>query len=382
MRWKFWEKDKTPRIKKEKEKDKDFRAKVKGKLCFAFDFGEYATKIVVAKVDKDKIDVRHTLVVENDDRKTKIDSSNLEDWKTKISHAFSQNNINPSGQFGLCVVNSRNYIARQLDIPYAEEDDRQGLVAYEMSQRLSLDPETHLFQHKVLRTYESNSVKMCTVWAVAVPKELCQLYFQLLDSLKLQPLVMDISVNGMERLFSADEAFRKLASNAVVATLDYGARGTEVNIYEDGKYLQGSYVERGDGKLVAAAKNTLGAQIADIHNENKLVIPPQKVYEIMTKADQSEMAQLFLTTVEEWLLDINSAVKRYNVTYPAKPISHILVYGGSPQLVWLRAYLEKYLRIPTTVVRAPECIQFSEKSAPADNAIPQLLNAMGLLLIQ
>lgn len=381
MRLKLGEKEKRVQIKQIK-KEKDFATKVKGKLCFAFDFGEYATKIVIAKVEKEKVEIRRMLLIENDERKTRIDAASLNDWKAKIARTLSQNNINPSGQVGLCVVNSHNYIARQLDIPYAEEEDRQGLVAFEMSQRLSLDMETHLFQHKVLRTYEKDGVKMCTVWAVAVPKELCEVYFQLLESLKLQPLVMDISVNGMERLFSADDTLRELTEGAVVATVDYGARGTEVDIYEGGLYVQGSYVEHGDGRLVAAARNVLGAQIADIHNENKLIIPPQKVYEIMTKANQSEMAQIFLTTVEEWLFDINSAVKRYNVTYPTKPIAKIFLYGGSPQLVWLRAYLEKYLRIPTTVIQTPACFQLPEKTESADSAIPQFINAMNLLLIQ
>jgi type IV pilus assembly protein PilM len=378
MRRKIGEREKPS----QRKKDKNIGAKVKGKLCFAFDFGEYATKVVVAKIDKGKIGIRHMLVIENDQREAKIDNANLKDWKTKISRAFNQNNISSSGQIGLCMVNSHNYISRQLDIPYAEETDRQGLVAYEMSQRLSLDMETHLFQHKVLRTYENDGVKMCTVWAAAVSKDLCELYFQLLESLKLQPLIMDVSVNGIERLFSMDRSFRELASDSTVVTVDYGIHGTEVNIYEQGHYLQGAYVERGDGKLVAAAKNMLGVQIADIHNGNKLIIPPQKVYEIMTKADQSEMAQLFLTTVEEWLSDINGVVKRYNVTYPAKPIARILLYGGSPQLVWLRAYLEKYLRIPTTVIQTSELFHPSEKIAPAGNAIPQFLNAMNLLLIR
>lgn len=365
-----------------RKKEKDFGAKVKGKLCFAFDFGEYATKIVVAKINKGKVEIRNMLVVENDEREAKVDKANLKSWKAKISRALSQNNISPAGQIGLCTVNSHNYIGRQMEIPYAEEEDRQGLVAYEMSQRLSLDMDAHLFQHKLLRTYENNGVKMCSVWATAVSKDLCEAYFQLLESLRLQPLIMDVNVNGMERLFSMDRAFHALTSKSVVATIDYGIRGSEVNIYEQGRYLQGSYVECGDGKLVAAAKNMLGAQIADIHNGNKLIIPPQKVYEIMTKADQSEMAQLVLTTVEEWLSSINDVVKRYNVTYPTQPIARLLIYGGSPQLVWLRAYLERYLQIPTTIIQASELFQPSKKLAPTGSALSQFLNAMNLLLIQ
>ncbi len=364
------------------QRNRDLSARLKGKLCFAFDFGEYATKVVVGKTGKDAAEVRQMLLVENGERKAKLDSGNLKEWKANLSRAFTQNNLNPSGQMGLCMVNSRNYISRLIEIPFADDHDRQGLVAYEMSQSLSLDIDAHLFQHKVMRTYDKDGVKMCTVWAAAVPKQLCELYYQLLESLKLQPAVMDVSANGMERLFAADQTLHAAASQSTVATVDYGMRGTEVNIFDQGRYVLGSFIERGDGKLVAAAKNALGAQISDIHNGNRLIIPPQKVYEIMSKSGQSEMAQLFVTTVEEWLSDINEAVKRYNVTYPSKPIAQLLLYGGSPQLVWLRAYLEKYLRIPTSIVQASDRFQLSGKIDSAGKPVAQFLNALNLLLIR
>lgn len=365
-----------------KKKTKTFLSEAKGKLCLAFDFGEYATKIVVAKVSKDKIDIKHMLVVENDERKSKIDSSNMKEWRVKIGRALAQNNINTSGNLGLCTVNSRNYISRQLEIPYAEENDRQGLVAYQMSQNLSLDMNEHLFQHKVLRRYETDGVKMCTVWAAAIPKSLCSNYFELMESLKLKPMIMDVNVNGMEHLFFFDKTLKEQTANGVVAVIDYGIRGTEIGIYNKGIYQEGFDIELGDGKLVSAAKNSLGIQAADIHNGNKMVVSSQTVYNILRQAGESDNARLFREAVEEWLSAVNDVVRRYHINNPANQLTHIFLYGGSPQMSWLKAYLGKHLNVSTTVIQSLDCCKIPDKYNQTGNAVSQFLNAISLLLIR
>lgn len=365
-----------------KKPPKPFAAEVRGKLCFAFDFGEYAAKIAVGKIAGGKIEVRDLLVVENDERSAKPDETNLKEWRGRLSRALSQRNLSAPGQIGLCTVGSRHYISRRLEIPYAEEQDRQGLVAYEMSQSLSLDPDAYLFQHRVVRTYDKNGVKMCSVWAAALPGDLCDNYYKLLESLKLRPLVMDISVNGMERLLTADRGLRAQTENRTIALVDFGIRGTEVGIYENGRYQESFRVDLGEGRLVAAAKNTLGVQIADIHNGNKLIVPPQAVYDIMRAAQLSEPAKAFRSAVEEWLTEINTVVKRYNLDHAARPVSALLLHGGSPQLSWLKAYLEKNLGIPAAVISSLDCCALSDRVQRSGNTVPQFLNALGLFLIQ
>jgi len=365
-----------------KQRTRSFAAQARGKLCFAFDFGEYAVKIAVGKIGKDRIDVKHLILLENDERKTKLTAASLVEWRKKINRAFSQRNLSPTGNLGLVTIGCRNYISRQMNIPYAGEEDRQGLVAYEMSSALSLDMEAYLFQHKVLDTYEESGVKMCAVWAAAVPKELCELYYSLLESLRLKPAVMDIDVNGVERLMAADSQLKRAADVGTVAVIDLGIRGTEVSIYEKGLYKTGANVEQGDGRLVTAAKNALGVQIADIHNGNKLVVPPKTVYEILLQADRSENARMFRETVEEWLSAVNMVIRQYDLNHQDAPVSRLMLYGGSPQVSWLKAYLEKYLEIPAEDIQSADCFHMIGRAGKTEHAATQYLNALDLLLIK
>lgn len=368
------------KVKKEKMA-KSFAAMAKGKSCFAFDFGEYAVKIAVGKLNKNGVEVKHLLLLENGERKTQLASANLDEWRKRISRAFAQNGVSPAGGLGLVTVNSRGYISRKLDIPYAAETDRQGLVAHEMSSLLSLEMSSYLFQHKVLRTYENNGVKMCTVWAVAVQKEMCELYYTLMGALKLKPAVLDININGVERLLAGDTHLRETVSRDTVAVVDLGSRSTEVSIYLKGEYVTGASVEQGDSSLVAAAKNALGVQISDIHNANKLIVPPKTVHGILLNPDQSESAKAFRSTVEKWLSEIEQIIRRYSVEHPNAPVSRLLLCGGSPQLSWLRAYLEKYLLIPVELVGPVDCFRMTGRAGRTEYRAGQYLNALNLLLI-
>ncbi len=359
---------------------KKFSDQVKGKMCFAFDFGEYATKIAVAKVTKGKLTVKNLLVVENDERQTKIDSSNIKEWRAKLGRALGQQNISTVGQVAVCTVGSRHYISRPLEVPYATGPDLLGLVAYEMSQSLSLDMDNYYFQYKVLSVSEKNGAKVCNVWAAAVSKSICDCYYELLDSLRLKPLVMDVNINGLERIFAADTQLGEVTRDSVIATVDLGMRGTEVNIFQNGIYVRGANVEVGEGKMVSAAKNALGVQIADIHNGNKLVVKPQNIYDIMRKND-SPNAKAFISVIEEWLTEINAVVKRHNISSPSAQITKLVLYGGSPQQVWLKPYLERYLEVNTVLVQNLDCFNIPPALIQGSNTIPQCLNALGLLLI-
>lgn len=365
-----------------KKRQKPFVAECKGKLCFAFDFGEYATKIAVARLSKGKIEIRDLVVVENDERTSKLDEASMKELRGRILRALSQHNLNPSGQIGLCTVGSRNYINRQMEIPYAEDADRDGIVAYNMSQALFLDMDSYMFQHKVLRTYEKDSVKMCTVWAAAVASSLCENYYRLLESLKLRPLIMDIDVNGVERLLNADARLHTQAQARTVAVIDYGMRGTEIEIFEKGLYREGFHIGLGDGQLTMAAKNVLGVQIADIHNGNKLIVPPQTVYNILRTPHMSETARGFRSAVEGWLTEVNTVIKRYNINHREHPVSSLLLYGGSLQFPWLKAYLEKYLGVPAEIISHSGCFSFPSKLQQPGTLVPQCLNALNLLLIR
>ncbi len=361
---------------------KELFSEAHGKTCFAFDFGEYAIKIAVGKPGRNSVSVRQLILIENDENLTRVTSSNVKDWRAKITRTLNLSNISTSGQVAFCSLPGRSCISRNMEIPFASNEDLQGIVSYNMSQNLSLDPDAYSFQYRINNVYEKNGVKMCSVWAAAIQREQCDAYFDLLDSMKLKPLAMDINVNGFERFIANNSVMRDECSGRVIAAIDYGMRGTDISIYRNGEFVQVDTISNGDGILVSAVKSILGMQVTDIHNSNKLVVSPQEVYNILTNAKDSEEAANFLELVSDWLNQISGVISKYDIEHPDEKVSRAYLYGGSPQVLWLKHFLNDTLNIPVSFIQSSDLFEFSDRINTSGTAVSQFLNALNQLIIK
>lgn len=369
---------------KSKSKNKLLRSKKKKKflknLCYSFDFGEYATKIAIGSVKGDKVYIKHLIVIENNEKTTRLSDYTIDEYKKIIIKELRKRNITPAKNYAMCTINCNHYISRELEIPHLKVADRQGLVAYEMSTKLELDIDTYFFNHKVKSVYNVEEEEMCRVWGVAVKKDICERYFKIIKSLKLKPIVMDVNINGVEALFNYDQKYNQQVSNQTVAVIDYGKSNTEISIFKKGKFDNLICLEIGEERLVQAAKSVLGVQITDIHNTNKLIVSSQNIYDILKQPKNNYNKELFLTEVEQWISEINISIKRYNLKNHIDPISKVYIYGGSLQLLWLKVYLEKYINVQVDIISNLEKFIIPDKYIVANNTIPQFLNALNIFL--
>ncbi len=327
-----------------------FRSAASGKVVFAFDFGEFAVRIAVMKIKRNSVEVRRLFAVENREGLSRLDNTNLKAWRTRIQRALSQRNLSADDHIAVCTFGGKYFIRRRIEVPYAEGSDRDGLVANEMSQLLALDPASYVFQNELIEVTGENENKKCSVWAVAMPKELCTAAYELLRMLKFRPLIMDIHANGIRRFFTADEAHREACAGQTVAAIDYGMTHTEISFLRDGALLGSTMIEAGDGRLVAEAKNAVGVRIVDSANQNKIVVSPEDICNILNRAHTTPEERQFAAFIEDWLSKINTAITRFNYEHTAEPVRKVFLYGGSPQLVWLVQYVSMVTRLPASII--------------------------------
>lgn len=332
------------------KKRKSFYSSTRGKMIFAFDFGEFAVKVGVLKIRKNGAEVRHLFTVENPENLTKPDAGNIRAWKARIQRGLSKRNLMTDNQLAICTVGGKYYIHRQLEIPSVADADLDGLAESEMSQMLSLDSSNYVFQSERTDVLENGEEKKDRVWTVAIPKETCEAIHELIRSLKLRPFVMDIHANGIRRLLRADPTLSRETEGKTVVCIDYGMTHTELFFIKDGKLMADTLLDSGDARLVSEAKNVLSLRIADPGNYNKLTASPEEIYGIMNRSATNADARSFTVTVEDWLNSIQTAISRYNFEHPEGPVERVYMYGGSPQLVWLVQYLANLTRLPASVI--------------------------------
>ncbi|MCQ2425122.1 MAG: pilus assembly protein PilM [Lachnospiraceae bacterium] len=372
-----------------KRKQSDFRKYANGKVVFAFDFGEYSVKIAVLKIKRNGAEIRNLFTVENAEGLPRLDMSTLKNWRARIQRALSQRNLGGDDHYAVCTFGAKTFIHRQLEIPYVEEKDRPGLVESEMSQLLALETGAYLFQHEVIEELvvkessdpETEPEKKTKVWAVAMPRDTCTAAFDLLRSMKFKPLVMDIHANGIRRFLTADDFYAASTAGQTVACLDYGMTHTEISFIRDGKLLGNTLLDAGDGRLVSEAINAMGNRAADTANPFKLAVSPEEVCAILTKENATAEERAFSVSIEDWLSKISTAISRFNFDHPDEPASRILIYGGSPQIIWLVQYIQMLVKLPAD--RITNTTIFETTGMLTDKKIDYstYLNALSLALM-
>lgn len=371
----------TPKIGGKTKAAGSFRAAAVGKLIFAFDFGEYAVKVAVLKIKRNGYEIRSLFTVENKEGLSRLDANNMKNWRVRIQRALSQKNLTTDDHYAVCTVGGKSFIHRQLEIPFVEEKDRAGLVENEMSQLLALDSEAYVFQHELLEVTGEAEEKKCTVWAAAMPKETCTAAYDLLRSLKFKPLIMDIHANGIRRFLKADDFFAASLANQTVACIDYGMTHTEIMFVRDGKLLGDTLIDIGDGRLVAEARNAMGNRIVDASNPNKILASPEDICNILNKAHSTAEERAFAVSIEDWLAKINTAVSRFNFEHTDEQVNRILIYGGSPQLVWLVQYIQMVVKLPADRIKNTTLFETDALMGDKKPDYAAYLNALSLALM-
>lgn len=355
--------------------------RTKNSMVFAFDFGEYAVKVAVFKVKRNKVTVRYLFTVENNENLGRLDMSNYRSWRTLIAKAFSSRNILMEDHFAVASIGGKYFIHRQMEIPFVDEKDRTGMVENEMSQLLALDASAYTFQHELLGTKGEGDEKKCIVWAAAMPRETCNAAYELLNALGLRPLALDIHCNGIRRFLTQDEKYAKTVAGHTVACIDYGMTHTELAFVRDGKLLADTMLDMGDERLVAEARSALGARITDPNNAHKIIVSPQEICNILNKAHTTPEERSFSVFVKEWLTRINTAITRFNYDHPEEPVELICMYGGSPQLIWLSQYVASVTHIPSEIISQSTLFEGEGQLAQAGINYQTYLNVLNLALM-
>lgn len=359
-------------------KQKNIFKRIGKKDIIAFDLGRFSTKVVVFKRHNNELKIKKILTIENEYDMTNLEPSNFTHWKEKIKTNLEKNGILLKKQFAMCSLSRKDYIGRVIDIPFIEGEDLDGLVSFEMCKLLSLDNDKYLFQYDVKKRYTKDDKEMCVVFAVAVAKSICEIYYNLFSELGMRPLLLDIDIKGLERAVTEDDVIHEVAKDKAIAFIDFGSLDTGIAIFNKGNLVQAQRISGGGDDLTVAVKNYLGEEVVDRKNPSKIIIAPQQVHDIIHDPNGAELKQEF----ENWISEINSYIKRYNLYRPNEEVKHIYVVGGNPQIIWIKLYLEKYLQVPVQTIDFFANLQNQTVLEKEQINIATYANVLGLLLVK
>ncbi|SDY88612.1 type IV pilus assembly protein PilM [Tindallia californiensis] len=356
------------------------KLKLIGKEVIVFDFGHHSIKIVVGKPLKDKILIQQSFTVETPEGSFK-DGKLIE--PDLIRHVLQQSidEHKIKTRNAICTIESSEIITRELNLPKVSEEKMQQMLAYEVEQTLPIQVNEYIIQSKFLNEVIEEGVDKNKVLVTAVPKEMSRGYFELLSSIGLRPLIMDLHFNEMDKLLESKYHLNNLTNvgDKTIALIDLGYQGINIVIVESGIHQLNRLIHHGSHMIDQNIVNFMDVSHDDAIEMKKNISSINQDPSLVESDEENKemrVINIVQNILDGWMAEIERIFKFYLNQDAKHIIDKILLYGGTSRMVDVDRYFEEYFNIPTSVITSLTNIEIEN----ASKEVTLYVNALGAMI--
>ena len=352
-----------------------------GKNLLSIDVGQHTIKLVLGRVLKSTVvEVKRTVSFPTP-------PGSVEKGRIIDIDALSKQIKNmidtekPKAAFVLCTLENAEIITREIILPTADEAAMESMLEYEVQQYMPVDLGNYIIQSKTLDSISNGETSKTRFLSTAVPKDLAQSYYDLMQRVNLKASVLDIQSNSIDKLFLSETAAapESYSENTSIAVIDIGYSHINVILMEDGKYQFNRYIDQGAINIDRSLKSVFNYSEEETDqkkfNDIDLNITASPLTDLYDSSDQVTLREINVVknVVDSWANELERVFRYYSSRSPGKSVQEILIHGGAAQLKGIDGYLSKVLGIPVERVGALNCIRIQDNS----KNITPYLNAIG-----
>ncbi len=307
----------------------------------AIDIGSNSYKIVQGRVERNKLVVERATssvlpedtyqdgVIYNGDLLAESIKGTLRDSKFSSSNA-------------VLTISSSATVIREITLPAVKQNDLKDMIGYEIQQYLPIELNQYVIQHRIIGDLIENGTKFTNVLVAALPKDLVESHLNLLQTIGLNPIALDINSNCIEKLFTNrkinnENVFKEQTS----VFLDVGHLQTHLSLYERGIYQFDRLLKMGVNDIDNNIASITGKYLEDavIIRRNLSNIN----YAVEDTEEEGRVINAARTTVDSWMDEIVRIFKFYTSRRSLNKIDIIYLFGGGASIKGLDVYLERSL---------------------------------------
>ena len=332
--------------------------KEKSKLVLAIDLGNNSVKLAEGRLDKGSINI-------NKLKKIKIKEDIIGDGNiiNKIEleiilrNAIVDNDIKAKDV--VITTNSSSIINRDILIPVVKEEELDTVVKYEIQQYLPINLDDYVVQFLVLDKVKDKDIEKLKVNVTAFPQRISLSYYNLINSLELNPYALDVNYNSITKFSNYMEDIKLNLEKSTAAFVDMGATTINVSILKNGKLDFTRLIKIGGDNI----------DYALVQNSNMSI----KATEDITKEDLSN--PFIKEILDELVLELERIFQFYK-NKSQNSIDKIYIYGGVSYVEGLDKYLQEKL-----FIKVNKLVEFKNiKTKQNSEEISLYLNAIGSII--
>ncbi|MCW5201285.1 type IV pilus assembly protein PilM, partial [Desulfobulbus sp. F4] len=225
-------------------------------------------------------------------------------------------------------ISGYSVIVKKINIDIESEEALEERLHQEAEQYIPFDINEVYLDHQVIKLAKSDTERS-EVMLVAAKKEVVDRYLDMLQAMKLLPVLVDVDGFALENIWNIVGGSEKN-----VCLVDIGASKMSINIIAGGTSVLARDVATGSDKISQEIAEILDIEYTDAE-KIKLGRQPAK------DDDMEELHGIFTRICTRWVLEIKKAIDLYGNNNPGRPLVSLVLSGGGAKVHGLRDYLAK-----------------------------------------
>lgn len=236
-------------------------------------------------------------------------------------------NLKIKGKKVAVSISGYSVIVKKINLAVMSEEELEAHIHAEAEQYIPFDIDDVYIDFQDLKT-NTDIEDRTDVMLVAAKKDVVDGYLDMLRSIGLQTVVVDVDAFALENAYGANF---DLDENIVL--VDIGASKMNINIISRGTSVLARDVVLGSRQLTEQIQNRFDLTFEEAEE--------LKVGKIPAEDKKEELERIFTDTSTQWVTETKRALDFYYSNHPDDPITKIVLSGGGAKIKGLAQFFEQ-----------------------------------------
>jgi len=263
-------------------------------------------------------------------------------------------------------------IVKKINLPVMTEAELSESIHWEAEQYIPFDIQDVNLDYQILSSTQGDGKGSMEVLLVAAKKDKITDYTDVIKKTGCTPVVVDVDAFAVQNAY---EANYDVEPGAVVALLNVGASGVNINIVSGEQSLFTRDISMGGNAYTEAIQKELGLPFDSAERVKK--------GEPVDGVDTTDAAPILRTVTENLLLEIQKTFDFFKATAASDRIDRVLVSGGTSRVDGFLERLGERFNVPVELFDPFRKIQIDPRKLGIErleDVAPTSAVAVGLAL--
>jgi type IV pilus assembly protein PilM len=255
-------------------------------------------------------------------------------------------------------ISGEKVITRMIDIPEMSEEELSKSIKWEAADKMPIQIDEAILDYEILDRKENGGYK---ILLIAVKKDLINKYLNLIETLELEPVAIEIEPIAIARTID------RLYTSKVIGIIDIGTKTTDISILHSGQLVFTRTVNIGGDNITKDLSETNGYSLEEAEEY-------KRVNNLFDKQEANLIIRNLTTSIYR-------SLDYFQVKYKDFDIGKIVLTGGGGNLIGFDSHLTREFGVSVEKLNLSDRLKSDIVSSDYLLEVAQLLGvSIGLAL--